>query len=82
MYTLIQYDPLKPGIYNKEPIYQIDNSYLHMIRSSVYDKFHKDFGYAFDVFSPKYFYDVDGYLMKFDYRGMNITSSIYIFKYE
>lgn len=80
MYLIFQYDSSKPGIYNKEPIYQIDNTYLHEVVVTTYPKWN---GYqATDIYRPKYFYDVDGYLMKFDKFGMNRTSDITLFKYQ
>jgi hypothetical protein len=71
-------DPNKPGIYNKEPYYQKDNSYVHVILERVVNKDGKE------RFSsrPKYFYDADGYLMKVDLVGLNYPGDIRLFYYE
>lgn len=63
------------GVYNNEPVYKIlmDNqeglSYLHIINNTA--------GYA-----PKYFYDADGYLIKYDSSGLNEANYITLFLYE
>ena len=63
------------GVYNNEAVYKVlmDNqeglSYLHIIKNTA--------GYA-----PKYFYDADGYLMKYDSGGINNAMDITLFKYE
>jgi len=63
------------GVYNNEPIYKIlmDNeeglAYLHIMHNT-------------NGASPKYFYDVDGYLIKYDKNGLNDANDITLFIYE
>jgi hypothetical protein len=69
------YDKGVPGVYKNEAIYKIlmDNeqglSYLHITSNSA--------GYK-----PKYFYDADGYLMKYDSSGGSEANYITLFIYE
>jgi hypothetical protein len=63
------------GVYNNEPIYKIlmDNeeglAYLHVISNT-------------NGSNPKYFYDADGYLIKYDKHGLNDANDITLFIYE
>ena len=63
------------GVYNNEPIYKVlmDNieglAYLHIISNT-------------NGSYPKYFYDADGYLIKYDKNGYNDAMDITLFKYE
>lgn len=69
------FDRSVEGVYQNNQIYKAtsDNQeglqYLHIISNSA--------GYR-----PKYFYDADGYLIKYDKGGVNDTNDITIFKYE
>jgi hypothetical protein len=74
-------DPTKPGIYNKEPVYQIDNSYLHFIQLTSQILYNGSWRLQFEA-RPKYFYNADGYLIKYDSAGFNYTSDITVFRYE
>lgn len=74
-------DPTKPGIYNKEPVYQIDNSYLHLIQLTSQILYNGSWRLQFES-RPKYFYNADGYLIKYDSAGFNHTSDITVFRYE
>lgn len=72
---LYTYDKNISGVYNNEPIYKIlrDNQeglqYLHIVSNSA-------------EFRPKYFYDSDGYLKKYDSLGRNNAEDITLFFYE
>jgi hypothetical protein len=79
-----QFDSTKPGIYNKEAIYKLDNEYLHIIFVVHFTHFYNrpDLPDATYSYRSKYFYDSDGYLMKFDEYGLNRPSDITIYKYE
>lgn len=63
------------GVYRNEPLYKatLDNQeglqFLHILSNTA--------GYK-----PKYFYDADGYLIKYDKGGQNNASDITIFVYE
>ncbi|WP_367752483.1 hypothetical protein [Flavobacterium sp. WC2430] len=63
------------GVYNNEAVYKVlmDNqeglSYLHITTNS-------------NGSNPKYFYDADGYLMKYDRHGLNNAMDITLFRYE
>lgn len=78
--VLYQFDPSKSGIYNKEPIYRLNNEYLHVIQLTDYPKYN-GFKAAWSA-RPKYFYDAEGYLMKYDSAGLNRTVDIMTFIYE
>lgn len=70
-----KYDKSVAGVYKNEAIYKIlmDNeqglSYLHITSNSA--------GY-----NPKYFYDADGYLLKYDRVGTNEANYVTLFIYE
>lgn len=63
------------GVYNNEAVYKVlmDNqeglSYLHITTNS-------------NGSNPKYFYDTDGYLIKYDRHGLNNANDITLFIYE
>ena len=80
-YILYKHDPSKPGIYNKEPLYRLDNKYMHAIQLTAYILYQGKYILQFEV-RPKYFYDVDGYLMKYDAAGLNFTVDLIKYKYE
>ncbi|MEO6174604.1 MAG: SprB repeat-containing protein [Flavobacterium circumlabens] len=82
--VITKYDKTKAGIYNNEPYYKIattfstllgqtvPNPYLHIIEQKIIDN-----GSLSMSQSYKYFYDVDGYLIKVD-DGAYVT----IYQYE
>jgi YD repeat-containing protein len=78
--VLYQFDPSKAGVYNKEPIYRLNNEYLHIIELTDYPKYNA-FKAAWSA-RPKYFYDADGYLIKYDKAGLNFSGDITVYKYE
>lgn len=80
-YIIYKYDPSKPGIYNKEPLYRLDNNYMHNIQLTSYILYKGNYILHFEV-RPKYFYDLDGYLIKYDAAGLNFTVDIIKYKYE
>lgn len=82
--VITKYDSTKAGIYNNEPYYKIattfstllgqtvPNPYLHIINQKIMDN-----GSLSMQQSYKYFYDIDGYLIKVD-DGAYVT----IYQYE
>lgn len=78
--VLYQFDPSKAGVYNKEPIYRLNNEYLHIIELTDYPKYN-GFKAAWSA-RPKYFYDAEGYLIKYDRGGLNYSGDITVYKYE
>lgn len=69
------YDKNVAGVYNNEAVYKVlfDNAtglpYLHIISNTVGS-------------NPKYFYDAEGYLIKFDKHGKNMATDITRYFYE
>lgn len=69
------YDKNIAGVYNNEPVYKVlmDNeqglSYLHITSNTA-------------GWKPKYFYDSDGYLIKYDSAGQSNANEITLFVYE
>lgn len=69
------YDKNIAGVYNNEPIYKVlmDNeqglAYLHITSNT-------------SGWKPKYFYDLDGYLIKYDKAGQSNADDITLFIYE
>jgi len=80
-YIIYKYDSSKPGIYNKEPLYRLENKYLHVIQITSYVLYQGEFIPQFEV-RPKYFYDPDGYLIKYDSAGLNYPGDITRYIYE
>jgi len=80
-YQIITFDPTKAGVYNKEPYYRLDNQYLHVTKISSNIFYNGSWQLQFEAV-PKYFYDEDGYLIKYDSAGFNYTTDITIFEYE
>lgn len=80
-YVIYTYDPSKAGVYNKEPFYRIDNQYLHVVKLSSHILYNGVWQLQFESV-PKYFYDADGYLIKYDSAGFNYTTDIRVFEYE
>ena len=69
------YDKNIAGVYNNEPVYKVlmDNeqglAYLHITSNTA-------------GWKPKYFYDSDGYLIKYDSAGQSNANEITLFVYE
>ncbi|AXB55609.1 hypothetical protein HYN86_02915 [Flavobacterium fluviale] len=80
-YVTYTFDPTKAGVYNKEPYYRIDNSYLHVVKINSQILYNGTWQLQFESV-PKYFYDTDGYLIKYDAAGFNYTQDITVFEYE
>lgn len=80
-YVIYTYDPSKAGVYNKEPYYQINNQYLHVVKMESHILYNGVWQLQFESV-PKYFYDADGYLIKYDSAGFNYTTDITVFEYE
>lgn len=80
-YITYTYDPAKAGVYNKEPYYKIDNQYLHVVKISSQILYNGVWQLQYEAV-PKYFYDTDGYLIKFDSAGFNYSQDITLFEYE
>lgn len=80
-YVTYTFDPAKAGVYNKEPYYRIDNQYLHVVKINSQIFYNGVWQLQFEAV-PKYFYDADGYLIKFDSAGYNYTQDITVFEYE
>lgn len=80
-YITYTFDPAKAGVYNKEPYYRTDNQYLHVVKMNSQILYYGVWQLQFESV-PKYFYDADGYLIKFDSAGFNYTQDITVFEYE
>ncbi|KAF2332657.1 hypothetical protein [Flavobacterium nitrogenifigens] len=80
-YVVYAFDPAKAGVYNKEPYYRLDNQYLHVTKISASILSNGTWQVQFEVV-PKYFYDEEGYLIKYDAAGLNYTTDITVFEYE
>ena len=80
-FVLYKYDSSKPGVYNKEPYYRLDNKYMHIVQFTGYILYQGQFVLQQEI-RPKYFYDADGYLIKYDSAGLNQTVDIIKYKYE
>ena len=80
-YVVFTFDPTKAGVYNKEPYYRLDNQYLHVTKISSNILSNGSWQVQFEAI-PKYFYDEDGYLIKYDAAGFNYTTDITVFEYE
>lgn len=80
-YVIYTYDPAKAGVYNKEPYYQIDNQYMHVVKLESHILYNGAWQLQFESV-PKYFYDAEGYLIKYDSAGFNYTTDIRVYEYE
>ncbi|WP_394776980.1 hypothetical protein [Flavobacterium sp.] len=80
-FVVYTYDPSKAGVYNKEPFYRLDNTYLHVVKIAAQILINGAWQSQFEAV-PKYFYDADGYLIKFDAAGFNYTQDITVFEYQ
>ncbi|MBS7256490.1 hypothetical protein [Flavobacterium branchiicola] len=80
-YVIFTFDPTKAGVYNKEPYYRLDNQYLHVTKISSNILSNGSWQVQFEAV-PKYFYDEEGYLIKYDAAGFNYTTDITVFEYE
>ncbi|MNR32406.1 hypothetical protein D3C85_1499920 [compost metagenome] len=78
-YETVIFDPEKAGVYNKEPLYMIDNSHLHKIKWTPHNT---GMGFSNVTYIPKYFYDEDGYLIVYDEYGMREPAHMTTFIYE
>ncbi|WP_281634080.1 hypothetical protein [Flavobacterium luteolum] len=80
-YVVYTFDNTKAGVYNKEPYYRLDNQYLHVTKISSNVLSNGVWQVQFEAV-PKYFYDEEGYLIKYDAAGFNYTTDITVFEYE
>lgn len=74
----VYYDPDEAGLYKNEVI----NKVIFSTEVFLLTRYFHITSIAPGAVKPKYFYDKDGYLIKYDRGGKNNISDIYIFKYE